>query len=53
MDIKETLCMTIEVKAKDANQAETMVRAAYKNEEYILGAEHFFDVEFTTHEKSK
>jgi hypothetical protein len=32
--IKETLCMTVEVEADDAQQAEEMVRQACKNEEY-------------------
>ncbi|WP_243120520.1 DpnD/PcfM family protein [Pelotomaculum sp. FP] len=51
MEIKETLCMTVEIGAKDAEQAEAIVRAAYKNEDYILDAEHFTGVDFSTHEK--
>ena len=51
MEIKETLCMTIEIKTKNARQAEAMVREAYQNEDYILDAEHFTGVHFTTQEK--
>lgn len=49
--IKETLCMTIEVDAENAQQAEVMVQEAYKNEEYVLDAEHFKGVEFIAQEK--
>jgi len=51
VEIKKTLCMTVEIEAKNAEQAEAMVRAAYKNEDYILDAEHFTGVDFTTQEK--
>lgn len=43
--------MTVEIGAKDAEQAEAIVRAAYKNEDYILDVEHFTGVDFSTHEK--
>jgi len=43
--------MTVEVKAKDAEQAAAMVQAAYKKEDYILDAEHFTGVDFITREK--
>lgn len=49
--IKETLCMTVEVEAENSQQAESMVQEAYRNEEYILGAEHFTGVEFVAQEK--
>lgn len=49
--IKETLCMTVEVEAENAQLAEAMVQQAYKNEEYVLDAEHFTDVEFAAQEK--
>jgi len=51
VEIKETLCMTVEVKAKNAQEAEAMVQEAYNNEEYILDAEHFTGVEFAVREK--
>jgi len=51
VEIKETLCMTVEIEAEDAQQAEAMVRQAYSNEEYILDAEHFAGVEFAAREK--
>lgn len=51
VEIKETLCMTLEVKAKNAQQAEMMVQEAYNNEKYILDADHFVGVEFATREK--
>jgi len=49
--IKETLCMTVEVEAENAQQAEAMVQEAYKNEEYVLDAEHFTGVELAAQEK--
>ena len=51
VEIKETLCMTVEIEAENAQQAEAMVREAYSNEEYILNAEHFTGVEFAVREK--
>ena len=51
VEIKETLCMTVEIEAKNVQQAEEKVRQAYRNEEYILDSEHFADVEFNTKEK--
>ena len=51
VEIKETLCMTVEIEAENAQQAEAMVREAYQNEDYILDSEHFTGVEFTTQEK--
>lgn len=51
VEIKETLCMTVEIKAENKQQAEEMAREAYDNEEYILDAEHFTGVEFTALEK--
>ncbi|OPY60486.1 MAG: hypothetical protein A4E56_02655 [Pelotomaculum sp. PtaU1.Bin065] len=51
VEIKETLCMTVEIEAENAQQAEAMVRQAYSNEEYILDSEHFASVEFATWEK--
>lgn len=51
VEIKETLCMTIEIEAENAYEAETMVRNAYNNQEYILDAEHFTGVDFSTEEK--
>lgn len=51
VEIKETLCMTVEIQAENAHQAEELVRQAYNSQEYILDAEHFTGVEFTSHEK--
>jgi hypothetical protein len=51
VEIKETLCLTVEIQAQNAHQAEEMVRQAYNNQGYILDAEHFTGVEFTSHEK--
>ena len=47
VEIKETLSLTVEVKAENIRQAEDMVRDAYNKSEYILDAEHFTGVEFT------
>lgn len=51
VEIKETLCMTVEIEAENEQQAEEKVRQAYRNEEYILVSEHFAGVEFTAKEK--
>ncbi len=51
VEIKETLSMTIEIDAENAQQAEEMIREAYGNQEYILDAEHFTGVDFSTQEK--
>ncbi|MDD4833380.1 MAG: DpnD/PcfM family protein [Lutispora sp.] len=51
VEIKETLCLTVEIHAENAHQAEEMVRQAYNNQDYILNAEHFTGVEFTSREK--
>lgn len=51
VEITETLCMTIEIEAENAQQAEAIVQEAYNNEEYILDAEHFSGVEFAAREK--
>lgn len=51
VEIKETLCMTIEIEAENEQQAEEKIRQAYGNQEYILDAEHFTGVEFTAREK--
>lgn len=51
VEIRETLCMTVEIEAENAQQAEAMVQEAYNNEEYILDAEHFTGVEFAVREK--
>ena len=51
--IMETLCMTVDIEAKNAQQAEAMVQEAYRKEEYILDAEHFAGVEFTVKKKER
>lgn len=51
IEIKETLCMTVEIESESAQQAEATVREAYNNEEYILDAEHFVCAEFAAREK--
>jgi hypothetical protein len=51
VEIKETLSMTIESEAENAQQAEEIIREAYVNQEYILDAEHFTGVDFSTREK--
>jgi EAL domain-containing protein (putative c-di-GMP-specific phosphodiesterase class I) len=51
VEIKETLCMNVEIEAENAQQAEAMVQEAYNKQEYILDAEYFTGVEFTTQVK--
>ena len=47
VEITETLQTTIGVKAKNAAEAEDLVRAAYDREEHVLGAEHLTGTDFT------
>lgn len=51
VEIKETLCMTIEIEADNAQQSEEIVCEAYSNHEYILDAEYYTSVDFSTAEK--
>jgi hypothetical protein len=46
VEIKETLRMTVEIKAENAEQAKATVQEAYNNQDYILDAEHFAGVDF-------
>jgi hypothetical protein len=52
VEITETLQRTIEIDAKDADEAESLVRAAYRNGDYILDADHFMGAEFSVSEKA-
>lgn len=51
-EITETLQKTVDVRAKNAEEAEALVRAAYKREEHVLDESNFVDVEFSTTEKT-
>lgn len=51
VEIKETLCITVEIEAENAQQAEAIPQEAYNNEEYILDEEYFAGVEFAAREK--
>ena len=46
--IKETLAMTVTVEAENAAQAREIVEKRYKDSDYILDADHFKGVTFTT-----
>lgn len=46
--ITETLAMTVTVEAENAAQAREIVERGYKNSDYILDADHFQGVTFTT-----
>jgi hypothetical protein len=46
VDIKETLCMTVEVEASSREQAESMVCEQWHKGEHILDSEHFKCVAF-------
>lgn len=48
VEITETLQMTVKIEAESALEAEETVQKEYKNEDYILGAEHFVGVSFRT-----
>lgn len=47
-EIKETLCMIIEIKSDNKQEAEEKIRQIYNNKEYIPDSEYFVGVEFTT-----
>ena len=51
VEITETLCMTVEIEAENAQQAEAMVQLAYSKEAYVLDAEHFYGVKFAARGK--
>lgn len=51
--ITETLALTVKVKAETRVEAEAMVAEKYHNEEYVLNADNFKDVEFTTKELTR
>lgn len=48
VEIREILAMTVEVEAENRQQEETMVWKRYKDCEYVLDADHFKGVKFTT-----
>ena len=51
--ITETLALTVKVQAESREEAEAEVVEKYHNEDYILDAEHFKGVEFTTKELAR
>jgi len=51
--ITETLALTVKVEAESRDEAEAIVAESYHNEEYILDADHFKGVEFTSKELTK
>ena len=48
VQIKETLAMTVNVEAESAAQAREIVERKWNNSDYILDADHFTGVTFTT-----
>jgi len=46
VQITETLQMTVWMEANSPDEAIALVRAAYKDTEYVLDADHFTGVEF-------
>ena len=51
--IRETLEMTVTVAAESSEEARQIVADHWKNGEYILDADSFKDVEFTTRGRSR
>ena len=51
--IKETLAKTVTVEAESAAQARQIVERNWKNSEYILDADHFKGVTFTSPNRSE
>lgn len=48
IEIKETLATTVTVKAKNAAHAREIVERNWKNGDYVLDADHFKGVTFTS-----
>ena len=46
VEITERLIKAVEVEAETPEEAEDIVRTRYKNEDYILTSDDFFDVDF-------
>jgi hypothetical protein len=53
VQIKETLAMTVTVEAESAALARVIVQRKYKNRDYILDADHFKGVTFTSPTRSE
>ena len=51
--IKETLEMTVTVEAESAAQAKEITERNWKNQDYILDADHFKGVTFTVPQKNR
>ena len=51
--IKETLAMTVTVEAKNAEHAREIAERNWKNQHYILDADHFQGVTFTVPQRSE
>ena len=48
VEIIETLQKTITIEENSPEEAAMLVETGYKNEEYVLDADHFVDVDFRT-----
>lgn len=46
VEVVETLCKIVDVEADTSQEAEDIVRKLYRNQEIILDAEDYFDVDF-------
>ena len=53
IEITETLQRQIEIKANSHDEALKIIKEKYKNEEIVLTADDFIDVEFKNLSKSK
>jgi len=51
--IKETLALTVTVEAESAAQAREIAERNWKNQHYILDADHFQGVTFTVPQRSE
>jgi hypothetical protein len=49
--ITETLELSMDIEARNAEEAEGIVRSEYKNGTHILRADHFTDVDFNVLER--
>lgn len=49
--ITETLEMTVDVQAHSKEEAESKIRSAWENSDYILDADHFQGVTFRAREQ--
>ena len=51
VEITETLRLSVDCETSGPEDAEDIIRTEYKNGKYVLGAEHFTDLEINAFER--